>query len=135
MRANELDVSQFTDQNTVLVTSFRRDGTPVGTPVHIAVEDDRAFFRSYDQAWKTKRIRRNPVIEIAPCTMRGRPTGPAMQAQARILAEPDAIIAAEALARKYPVMHRWLIPFLHRRRGYTTVHFEVEPLPAADQAG
>lgn len=135
MRANELDVSQFTDQNTVLVTSFRRDGTPVGTPVHIAVEDDRAFFRSYDQAWKTKRIRRNPVIEIAPCTMRGRPTGPAMQAQARILAEPDATIAAEALARKYPVMHRWLIPFLHRRRGYTTVHFEVEPLPAADQAG
>jgi len=39
---------------TVLLTTYKRDGTPVGTPVSIAFDGDRAFFRSYDKAWKTK---------------------------------------------------------------------------------
>ena len=28
-----------------LLTTYKRDGTPVGTPVSIAFEGDRAFFR------------------------------------------------------------------------------------------
>ena len=42
---------------TILLTTYKRDGTPVPTPVSIAFDGDRAFFRSYDQAWKTKRLR------------------------------------------------------------------------------
>jgi len=52
----------FVEQRTVLLTSFRRDGTPVGTPVTIAVEGDRAFIRSFDAAWKVKRMARNPEV-------------------------------------------------------------------------
>ena len=33
----------FVHQKTVLLTTYRRDGTPVGTPVNIAVEGDHAF--------------------------------------------------------------------------------------------
>jgi uncharacterized protein len=33
-------------QNYVLLTADRRDGTPVGTPVNIAVDGDRAFVRT-----------------------------------------------------------------------------------------
>jgi len=39
---------------TILLTTYKRDGTAVGTPVSIAFDGDRAFFRSYDKAWKTK---------------------------------------------------------------------------------
>jgi len=61
----------FVEQRTVLLTSFRRDGTPVGTPVTIAVEGDHAFIRSFDAAWKVKRMARNPEVEVAPSTFRG----------------------------------------------------------------
>jgi PPOX class probable F420-dependent enzyme len=122
-----IDLDLYRRQNTVLLTSFRRDGTPVGTPVHIAVEGGHVFFRSFEKAWKTKRIRRNPRIMLAPSTMRGEPTGPAIEARARILGGEEAKIAARAIGRKYPILHRWLIPWVHRLMGTGTVHFEVEP--------
>ncbi len=60
---------------TILLTTYKHDGTPIGTPVSIAFDGKRAFFRSYDKAWKTKRLRNDPRVEAAPCTMRGKPTG------------------------------------------------------------
>ena len=64
---------QFVNQKTVLLTTYRRDGTPIGTPVNIVVDGDRAFVRTFDMAWKLKRIRKNPRVEIAPSTVRGNP--------------------------------------------------------------
>jgi len=45
------------DTKTVLLTTYKRDGTPIDTPVSVAFIDERAFFRSFDRAWKTKRLR------------------------------------------------------------------------------
>ena len=104
----------FVRQKTILLTTFKRDGTPVGTAVNIAVEGDRAFVRTYDAAWKAKRIRNNPEVEIAPSTMKGKPTGPAMHARARLLTGEDDVHAARALAGKYRLLHGVLVPFIHR---------------------
>jgi hypothetical protein len=43
----------FIRQNTVVLTTYRRDSTSVATPVHIAVDGDRAFVRTYDTAGST----------------------------------------------------------------------------------
>ena len=43
---------------TILLTTYKRDGTPVATPVSLAFDGERAFFRSYDKAWKTRRLGR-----------------------------------------------------------------------------
>ena len=50
----------FVEQWAVLLTTYKRDGTPVGTAVNIVVEGDHAYFRTWDTAWKLKRIRNNP---------------------------------------------------------------------------
>ena len=112
----------FDRQRTVLLTTYRRDGTPVSTPVHIALDGGRAFFRTWDTAWKAKRIRNNADVEFAPS---GKPTGPALPARARILEGMESAQAARALARKYPNMHGWIVPLIHRLRGNKTVHFEL----------
>jgi PPOX class probable F420-dependent enzyme len=95
--------------------------------VHIAVEGDHAYFRTWETAWKMRRIRRNPNVTIAPSTARGAPTGPAISARARVLSGEEAAHAARLLARKYPILHGALIPLVHRLRGYTTVHLELTP--------
>jgi PPOX class probable F420-dependent enzyme len=115
----------FARQWAVLLTTYRRDGTPVGTPVSIAVEGAHAFTRSYDKAWKSKRLRRNPAVTIAPSTVRGKPTGPAIHARARLLSGEEATHAAQALARKHPLLHGILVPWFHRLCGYTTLHYEL----------
>lgn len=74
----------FDRQKMVLLTTYRRDGMPVGTPVHIAVYGDRAFFRTWDTAWKAKRIRNNADVTVAPSTASGKPTGPAVPARTTV---------------------------------------------------
>jgi uncharacterized protein len=123
----------FTRQRTALLTTYRRNGTPVGTPVHIAVHGDRAFFRTWDTTGKMKRIRSNRVVEIAPSTVRGEPTGPAIRARARILAGDESVRAGRAIARKYPILHGLLIPLFHRLRHYQTMQIELAPTDAAQQ--
>ena len=122
--------SQFTpltDQRAVLLTTYKRDGTPVGTAVNIAVEQDHAYVRSWDKAWKTKRMRKNPHVLVAPSTMRGKPTGPAVSAHARELSGDEAKHAAELLQHKHRLLQGIMVPLAHKIQRVRTVHFELTP--------
>ena len=110
---------------TILLTTYKRDGTPVATPVSLAFDGDRAFFRSFDQAWKTRRLRNNPAVQVAPATLRGKATGPTVDARATLLAGAQADVAARALARRHPVLQGLLVPWAHRLRHYRTMHYEL----------
>ena len=121
-------LSSLKDTKTVLLTTYKRDGTPVDTPVSIAFDGDRAFFRSYDKAWKTKRLRNNPIVEVAPATVKGTPTGPAVQAQATLLHSEQATVAVHALARRHRVLQGIMVPVMHRLRRYRTMHYELQEL-------
>ena|SRR5215216_4639517 len=117
----------FVRQWAVLLTTYKRDGTPISTAVNIVVEGDRAYFRTWDTAWKFRRILNNPEVEFAPSTALGRPTGPAIGARARVLEGEEATHASRLLARKYPVSHGILVPLVHRLRGNKTMHVELRP--------
>ena len=112
----------------VLLTTYKRGGAPVGTAVNIVVEGDLAYFRTWDTAWKLKRIRNNPGVEFAPSTALGRPTGPAIQAHARVLEDEESARAGRLLARNYPAMHGLLVPLAHRLRGNKTMHVQLTPV-------
>jgi uncharacterized protein len=115
----------FTHQWAVLLTTFRRDGTPVGTPVSVAVDDGRAFIRSPGTGGKVKRMRREPRVELAPCTARGQQTGPSVPAVARPLEGEDANRAARALRRKHPLLQGVLVPLAHRLMRCGTAYYEL----------
>ncbi len=123
----------FVRQWAVLLTTYKRDGTPVGTAVNIVVEGDHAYFRTWDTAWKFRRISNNPEVEFAPCTPLGRPTGPPVRARARILEGEESARAGRLLARKYPVSHGVLVPLVHRLRSNKTMHVELRPVGDAQR--
>jgi len=121
------DLASVRDAKTILLTTYKRDGTPVETPVSIAFAGDRAFFRSYHKAWKTKRLRNNPRVEVAASTLRGKRTGPLIQARATLLEGEQARIAAKALARRHRLLQAILVPLAHRLLRYRTMHYELQP--------
>ncbi len=125
------DLQSLKETKTVVLTSFKRDGAPVDTPVSIAFLGERAFFRSYDKAWKTKRLARNPNVRVAPSTLRGAVTGPAVAARARLLQGDEARVAARALAQRHRVLQAVMVPLMHRISRYRTMHYEL--LPAANE--
>jgi PPOX class probable F420-dependent enzyme len=120
---DKLDI--FRSTKSIVLTTFKRDGTPVPTPVSIAFDGDRAFFRTYDKAWKARRLRNNPNVEVAAATVGGKPTGPAIHAQARLLDGDDAKRAAKALATRHRFLQAVLVPLFHRLKRYRTLHYEL----------
>jgi uncharacterized protein len=115
----------FTKRRTALLTTDKRDGTAVATPVTMAVDGDRAFVRTWDSAWKAKRMRNNPAVLVAPSTVRGRVTGPTIGARSRLLDGDEAAHAARAIARRQPLLQGVLVPVAHRLMRYRTLHYEL----------
>ena len=121
-----MTVPDLRDQGNILLTTFRRDGSPVGTPVNVAVKDaDHAYIRTWATSGKARRMAQNPEVTVAPSTGRGTQTGPTVKATARLLEGPEDQAAAVTIDRKYPFLQKRLVHLAHRVRHLQTVHYEL----------
>jgi PPOX class probable F420-dependent enzyme len=96
---NELDRARY-----ISLTTFKRDGSPVSSAVWITGADGTYVFTTGSNAWKTKRLLRNPAVEVQVCDMRGRvePAAKRYTGTGTVASSPDAVAAAQrALATKY----------------------------------
>src|SRR5215475_543692 len=94
-------LTSFATQRYLNLESFKRDGTPVQTPVWFAEEQGVLYVYTLANAGKVKRIRRNSRIRIAPCTMRGTVIGPWVEAEATIVDATTAAHGHALLRHKY----------------------------------
>ena len=107
-------LADLTSRRSVLLTTYKRDGAAVGTPVARRGRDGRAFIRTYGKAWKWRRVRNHPDSEIAPSTVRGAPTGPPVPVRGRILDGEEAARAAVRWRASTPSCTACCIPRVHR---------------------
>ncbi len=114
---------------TVLLETRRKDGRWVATPVSVASDGRRLFFRTYDASGKAKRLRNFSDVRVSPCDLRGRRSGPTVEGTARLLEGVEAEYARRLLARRFPLLHGVLVPLTHRLRGWTTLHYELQVPP------
>ncbi len=96
-------------QKYISLTTFRKSGVPVPTPVWFAEADGKLYLFTNRKSGKVKRIRNNPRVQVAPCTFRGRVIGPAFDALARILSAPQSDYARQTMKKKYWLMR---VPFV-----------------------
>ncbi len=59
----------------LLVTTYRKNGTPVATPVWVVRDGDALGVWTVADSWKVKRVRNRADVLVGPCDVRGRPTG------------------------------------------------------------
>ena len=116
---------ELRDQRTMLLTTYRSDDSPVGTPVNVAVGDGHAYLRTWNTSGKARRLARQPRVAVAPSTPRGTQTGRTVTGTARLLKGDEARAAGRLIDRKYPVVQRILVPMAHRLRRVKTVHYEL----------
>ena len=110
----------------MLLTTFRRDGTPVSAAVPGVVDGDRAYFGVRSRSGVVEGLRHSGIVQVTPCSARGFLTnGPPLDAVARPLSEQEATGVAGKLARKYPARHRFLLPLGRRTRRCQMVHYEL----------
>jgi PPOX class probable F420-dependent enzyme len=99
-----VDSTALAEERHISITTFKRDGTPVSAPVWCAADNGTLLVISEADSWKVKRIRRDAHVRLAPCSARGRPRGPAVDAEASLVEETAKVQAL--LARKYGWMWR-----------------------------
>jgi uncharacterized protein len=99
-----MNTKELASESFVSITTFKRDGTPVSTPVWVAGENGNLLVISEADTWKVKRIRRDGHVRIAPCSARGAIRGEPVEAEATI--EADTAIVEKLLARKYGWKYR-----------------------------
>lgn len=97
---------QLAQAKYVLLTTYKKDGTPVGTPVWAAPDGDRLLVWTNPTSWKVKRIRRNPEVTLRISDSRGRPDAGAeiLGGAAEILDAAGTERARQVVGRKYGII-------------------------------
>jgi uncharacterized protein len=88
-------------QKYISMKTFRKNGDGVATPVWFGEEGDRLYVMTRSDMGKVKRIRNNPEVRLAPCTIRGKITGAEFAATARLLPPEEHAHARQTINRKY----------------------------------
>jgi len=98
------DLLALAGETYVLLTTTRRNGVEVGTPVWVARHDDALLVTTGAEAGKVKRVRHTPRVTLQACDMRGRPTegSPIIEAIASVHDDEQSTAHIEAaLSAKY----------------------------------
>jgi PPOX class probable F420-dependent enzyme len=96
------------------VTSFKRDGTGVATPVWFVSDGVRLFAFTDLHSAKIRRIRNDARVLIAPCRVNGRLRGEAAAGHAEVLTDPAELERIrELLLERYKVSYR-VVMLLYR---------------------
>lgn len=89
------------------ITSFKRDGTGVATPVWFVSDGSRLYALTDLHSPKVWRIRRNPGVLIASCRAGGRLRGEAIPARAAVLTATSDLERVQRLLRsRYKLSYR-----------------------------
>jgi uncharacterized protein len=102
--------STIRGQRYISLVTFRKSGVKVATPVWFGEDGDKIYVMTISKMGKTKRIRNNPQVTVAACTIRGKVTGPEIAASARILPPEEHAHARQTINRKY-LLARLSSPF------------------------
>ncbi|GAA2661570.1 MULTISPECIES: PPOX class F420-dependent oxidoreductase [Actinosynnema] len=101
----------------LLLTTFRKNGNGVPTPVWFAGEGDTAFVWTVAESGKVKRIRRSGDVLVGPCDVRGKPLGESVPARAELVDTAETDRVRDRIIRKYGVIGRLTILGSKLRRG------------------
>ena len=107
-----------------LLRSFRRDGTPVDTPIWFAFDDGGLLFRT-KVGLKTRRLTARRDVELTACDYRGQacPGATTVAGRATVLSGAEAARANRVLHRRYG--WQWNIVPLIKVPGVTNVHQDL----------
>ncbi|MFC7264354.1 MULTISPECIES: PPOX class F420-dependent oxidoreductase [Streptomyces] len=101
----------------LLITSYRKNGTGVATPVWVVRDGAALGAWTPADSWKVKRIRNRADVLVGPCDVRGNPTGEQVPATAEVVDAAATAHYRQLVARKYGLVGRLTLFGSRLRRG------------------
>lgn len=107
------------NEQYVSVTTFRKDGSPVATPVWVAQDGEAVVFWTVTASPKIRRIRNNPAVTVAACDFNGNVRGEVVKGTAEVLSDDETERVRGLLRKKYGLVGRLTLLGSRIRRGRT----------------
>ena len=108
-----VDLATLGASKYISLTTYRKDGTPVATPVWLVRDGDTLRVYTQADSGKAKRIRNNPAVTVAPCDARGKLKGDTTSGTATLLDAAGTVATAAMIEKRYGLIGKL---FLWRAR-------------------
>jgi uncharacterized protein len=112
-------ITELGKSEYLLLTTYRKNGTPVATPVWVVGEGDVIYAWSAKDTGKVKRLRNSGKVDIAPCDFKGNPKGDSKPAHAQLMSDDESDHVRNLIVKKYGFMGRLTMFGSKIRRGRT----------------
>ncbi|MFJ5925788.1 PPOX class F420-dependent oxidoreductase [Kitasatospora sp. NPDC092948] len=124
--ADDTELDRLAAGKYLLITSYRKDGSGVPTPVWMVRDGDALGVWTAADSWKVKRIRQRADILAGPCDVRGNPAGESVPATAKVADAATTMHYRRLLARKYGALF-WLtrLAGILRRGRHATIALTI----------
>jgi PPOX class probable F420-dependent enzyme len=114
---NQLE--QFIEQKYINLETYKKDGTPIRTPVWFVIDNDLIYVITMESTGKVKRLKNNQEVRIVSCSFKGKPKNGWVKAKAEKITGEEADKAIKLRKKKYGMSARLVSLF---RKGNLTVY-------------
>jgi PPOX class probable F420-dependent enzyme len=118
-------LAAFDSQNYISLETFKKNGDGVKTPVWFVLHDNAFYIYTEADSWKVKRMRNNPRVRVAACSIRGTIKGPWLDGTASLVEGDERRAADRLLDRKYFLKR--VFNFLSRIGRHKRAMFKIVP--------
>ena len=116
---NQLE--QFLDQKYINLETYKKDGTPIRTPVWFVIDKNLIYVITRDSTGKVKRLGNNQNVRIVPCSFKGEPKNEWVKGAAEKIRGEEADKVIKLRKKKYGMSAR-LIGLFTSQKGNLVVY-------------
>ena len=117
----ENKLGQFIDQKYINLETYKKDGTPIRTPVWFVIDNDLIYVITRDTTGKVRRLKNNQDVQIVPCSFKGEPKNEWVKGKAEKIVGEAADKAIKLRKKKYGMSAR-LIGLFTSQKGNLIVY-------------
>jgi len=114
-------LEQFLDQKYINLETYKKDGTPIRTPVWFVIDKNLIYVITRDSTGKVKRLRNNQDVQVVPCSFKGEPKNEWVKGKTEMITGEEADKAIKLRKKKYGMFAR-LIGIFTSQKGNLIVY-------------
>ena len=110
------DVGELETSKYVCLETYKKDNTPVRTPVWFVMDDEMMYVVTREKTGKIKRLKNNKSVKIAKCTYSGKVLGKWISGTAEFTSKEVTERTIKMRKKKYGFMER-VAQFVSKNKG------------------
>ena len=96
-------LEQFLDHKYINLETYKKDGTPIRTPVWFVIHNDLIYVITREKTGKVKRLKNNHDVRIVTCSFNGEPKNQWIKGKAEKITGEEADKAIKLRKKKYGI--------------------------------